>query len=111
MDAELDRICQADYLGDLAGRPIDALRTMRAECQTVETGLSYLRRLVQGRLDVVTAEIERRAAGGDRDDLSTLIGKLPQILSDRTRTPGVGRLPQHLAPGDVRGALASELDA
>ena len=30
---------------------------MRAECQEVETGLSFLRRVVQGHLDIVAAEL------------------------------------------------------
>ena len=38
---------------------------MRTECQEVETGLSLLRRVVQGRLDIVGLELTRRAEGGD----------------------------------------------
>jgi hypothetical protein len=110
LDAELDRICRDDYLGELTGRPIDEVRRMRSECQAVETGLSYLRRLVQGRLDIVAGELQRRRDGGDPADVSTLIGQLPDILAERTRAPGSGRLPQHLAPGDVGGALQRELD-
>ncbi len=111
MDDELQRILGPEYLGDLAQRPIDDIRALRVECQQVETGLSYVRRLVQGRLDIVRGEMTRREEGGDPADISTLIGKLPEILSDRTRGPGVGRLPTLMAPGDVHGAITDELDA
>ncbi len=75
-------------LGDLPARPMDEVRRMRAECQEVETGLSLLRRLVQGRLDIVGLELARRAEGGDPADLPDLIARLPQVLSDRTHAPG-----------------------
>ena len=75
---------------------------MRAECQEVETGLSLLRRVVQGRLDIVGVELQRRAEGGDPDDLPDLIARLPEVLSDRTHAPGVGRLPQMMTPASCR---------
>lgn len=84
---------------------------MRAECQSVETGLSMLRRVVQGRLDIVGLELARRAEGGDPADLSSLIDKLPEVLSDRTLAPGVGRLPQVMVPGEMPAELEAELDA
>ena len=51
----------------------------RAECTDLETEISYLRRLAQGRIDILNAEIERHAAGGSLGDL---IAALPQILAD-----------------------------
>lgn len=108
--SQLDRILSADYLGDLEQRAMADVRTMRAECQEVETGLSYLRRMVQGRLDIVGVELQRRRDGGDPADLSELVGRLPEILADRTRAPGLGRLPQLMAPGEIDPALEAELD-
>lgn len=98
------------YLGDLQSRPMDEVRAMRAECQEVETGLSMLRRVVQGRLDIVGLELSRRAEGRDPEDLPDLIARLPAVLSDRTHAPGVGRLPQLMAPGELPPGLAAELD-
>jgi hypothetical protein len=109
--ADLDRVLDAGYLGEVTSRPLDEVRTMRTECQEVETGLSYLRRLVQGRLDIVGLELQRRADGGDPGDLADLIARLPETLADRTRTPGTGRLPQLLAPGEVDPDLQAELDS
>ena len=83
---------------------------MRAECVEVETGLSYLRRMVQGPLDIVNRELVRREVGV-RADRSTLIEELPGILADGPRPAGVGRLSQQLEPTDVDPELAAELDA
>jgi hypothetical protein len=110
VSAQFDRIMSDEYLGELERRPIADVRSMRAECQEVETGLSYLRRLVQARHDIVGAELQRRRDGAEPGDLADLISQLPEILSDRTRTPGFGRLPQLLAPGDVDPELAAGLD-
>ena len=71
LSSELDRIFGADYLAGLEQRAITDVRAMRAECQEIETGLSYLRRLVQGRLDIVGAEQQRRRDGLEPGDLVT----------------------------------------
>ena len=110
MSADLDALLDPGYLGDVRARPMDEVRKMRAECQQVETGLSMLRRVVQGRLDIVGLELARRAEGGDPADLPDLIARLPEILSDRTHAPGVGRLPQLMAPGELPAGLEEELD-
>lgn len=111
MDEKIARILDPGYLADLPGRSIDDIRTMRAECQDIETGLSYLRRVVQGRLDIVDAELARRRSGGDPADLSALIDRLPEILGDHLRAPGNGRLPSSLGPGRPDAELEARLDA
>jgi hypothetical protein len=111
MGDELDALLAPGYLGDVRAHPIEKVREMRAECQGVESGLSLLRRVVQGRLDIVGVELSRRADGGDPADLPDLIAKLPEVLSDRTHAPGVGRLPQIMAPGELPADLQAEVDA
>jgi hypothetical protein len=111
MSSDLAALLDPGYLGDLTSRTMDDVRAMRTECQEVETGLSLLRRMVQGRLDIVGVELTRRAEGGDPSDLPDLIARLPQVLSDRTHAPGVGRLPQMMAPGELPEDLEAELDA
>jgi hypothetical protein len=106
MDAELLR---PDLLDELSARPIDEVRSLRAQCIDVETGLSYLRRMVQGPLDIVQREQNRRSSGTE-SDLATLVDELPDLLAEHTRSSGVGRLPQTLEPTTVDPALAAELD-
>jgi hypothetical protein len=110
MSSDLAALLDPGYLGDLTTRPMDEVRAMRSECQEVETGLSLLRRMVQGRLDIVGVELTRRAEGGDPSDLPGLIARLPEVLSDRTHAPGVGRLPQMMTPGELPADLEAELD-
>jgi hypothetical protein len=108
----LRTITADDYLGDLTALDMRELRARRATCQDVETGLSYLRRMVQGRLDVAEAERARRAdrtPSGD-DDLEDLIARLPELLAHSTRSPGNGRLPSAMGIGDIDEDLADELD-
>ncbi len=110
MSESLEQILADGYLGAVESLDIDEVRTRRASCKEVETGLSYLRRLVQGRLDVVRAEQERRADGGSGEDLEEVIARLPALLAGSTRSPGTGRLPQSMGTGEVDEALSHELD-
>ena len=52
---------------------------MRQDADQEETDLSYLRRLLQGRLDILRAELQRRDGGGQAE---TLVDALPRILAD-----------------------------
>jgi hypothetical protein len=111
MDEITERLLDPGYLADVDQRPIEEIREMRAECQSVETGLSYLRRVVQGRLDIVGAELERRRSGGDPADLARLVEQLPTILADHLRAPGNGRLPSTVGTGAVDPELEERVDA
>lgn len=106
----LEQILAEDYVGDVSALDIIEVRARRAQCKDVETGLSYLRRLVQGRLDVVAAELARRADGTSSEDLENLIARLPELLAASTRTPGTGRLPQSIGTGTIDPGLDAELD-
>lgn len=99
----------ADDLGDLTALSMDELHTRRDECRLVEDKVSYLRRLTQGRLDIVTAELRRRSEGGAPHDLPTLVEELPGILSDHGTASGPGRLPSSLTPPDD-DSLTDDLD-
>ncbi len=108
MDDELNEVLDGHFLDGLGDRAIDELRAMRARCQRIETRLSFLRRLAQGRIDIVTSELQRRSAGEDPGDLGGLIASLPDVLADRTRSSGAGHLPQYLEPGRIEGELVDE---
>lgn len=111
MSSSLDRVTAYEYLGDLASRPVDDIRSMRAECQAVETGLSYLRRMIQGQHDLVASEAANRERGEGSESLIDLISHLPDILADRERPAGTGRLPQSMGTGDVDPDLEAEVQA
>lgn len=56
---------------------LDELRALRRTAHQEEADLSYVRRLVQGRIDILRAESDRRSAPESR-----LLDLLPQILAD-----------------------------
>ncbi len=86
----VDRITDPSYLEGLDGRSIDELRAMDEECREAELEVSFERRLVQARIDILAAELERRRSG----ETSNLLERLPQILaSDSPRTKGDQPLP------------------
>lgn len=108
---DLDRILSSTYLDGLADRSLADIRSMRAECQEAEVALSYLRRLIQGRLDIVHTYLEHEGSDGRRD-LGSLVDDLPTILSSgRGRPPGPAHLPQLLSPDTEEADLTAELDA
>jgi hypothetical protein len=107
--AKIDDVLAAGYLDDLQKMPLEVVRAKRGECQTVEAGLSMERRIIQGRLDIVGAELRRRA-GGESADQTALVDDLKNILAERGRSPGYGRLPQLLAPA-VDDELVAEIEA
>lgn len=107
MTPDLERVLRADYVADINDRPIEDIRTMRLECQGLENGLSYIRRLAQGRMDIVGSELQRRRNGGSKEDLAALIDRLPGILAEHSRGPGQSRPPLDMDP-DSRTTQAYE---
>ena len=97
---------ELDTVGSMA---MDALRSRRSACQEAETRLSYLRRLAQGRLDIVHAELDRRAIGGGAD-LGAAVEGLTDALATHITASGSGRFPQALAPDVADPGLTAELD-
>lgn len=93
-----DRVTDPAYLADISAKPEAELRAMREECKSGETELSFERRLCQARIDILTAELDRRAGKGDDD----LLKRLPQILADeggpRSDAPLPERAPDFSIP-------------
>ena len=84
----IDKVLAEDYLDGLREASLADVRALRGEAEQEEVDLSYLRRMVQGRLDVLRAEVARRE-GGEGD----LVAGLAKILADEPRSParGLGR--------------------
>jgi hypothetical protein len=111
MIPELQRVFDPSYLAGIGDVSIDELRAMRAECADLENGVSFVRRVAQGRLDLIVAEGTRRAKG-DGGDLAELVASLPELLSDGVRAPASGRMSADIDPPEhVVGPLTERLDA
>ncbi|MET8942476.1 aerial mycelium formation protein [Streptomyces sp. NPDC004542] len=75
---------------DLTRLSLPELRTLRRDAQRDEADLSYVRRLLQGRIDILRAELARRgdpkpvAVDGPRDAtvVASVVSRLPEILTD-----------------------------
>ena len=102
------------YVAGLEALPMEELRARRTACQALEVGLSYQRRMAQGRLDLVGAERNQRAGGAAAphvgEGTEEMVQQLSGILADRGRAPGFGRMPQLMAP-DEEDVDTGELDA
>ena len=102
------RVLDPAYLDGVDAKSVEELRAMHAECLELETEVSYVRRLAQARIDIVEAELDRRASGGSLEDL---INDLPNILADPgpRAAPASSRLPLKLAP-DEESEWAPDLE-
>jgi hypothetical protein len=74
----IDRVLAPDYVADLDQLDLNEVRARRDDAAQEETDLSYLRRLLHGRIDIVKAEQKRRAEGGS----SSVVERLAEILAD-----------------------------
>ncbi|MEU6546547.1 aerial mycelium formation protein [Streptomyces sp. NPDC046859] len=63
---------------DLTVLSLPELRTLRRDAQSDEADLSYVRRLLQGRIDILRAELARRSPAG----AAAVVDRLPEILTD-----------------------------
>ncbi len=102
----LDRILEPAYLQDLESISTEELRARRAECDELETEVSYARRLLQGKLDILRHGMKLRRSGNE-SRIAALVEKLPAILAERSTT-GIGRLPRIFMP---RNATSLRRDA
>ncbi|MBD9701026.1 AmfC protein [Streptomyces sp. ID01-12c] len=74
---------------ELSRLRLPELRTLRRDAQRDEADLSYLRRLLQGRIDILRAELARRGGAADpvapapgSGERSALVDRLSAILTD-----------------------------
>jgi hypothetical protein len=107
----MDVLLDPAFVDGLRDLPLAEIRDRRRQCSEVEVGLSYFRRLVQGRLDIVLAEAHRRETGAEPEDISALVERLPEILGDNVHSSGNGRLPSLMSPSEADRARADQLDA
>lgn len=83
----IDRILDPGYVRGLEELPLEDLRGRRDECLAEREYLSLLRRLVQGRAEILRAEIDRRGTGADDEPL---VERLATILATEGHTPSRG---------------------
>lgn len=88
------------YLAGASDMDVAQLRRMRDECEVEERRVSYARRILQGRIDVLRSEASRRDTGGSLG----VLGRLADVLADhdtRPFDPATARPPSTVDPGDL----------
>jgi hypothetical protein len=87
--AAVDELLDPAFLESAVQRSMTDVRLLRRKAEQEEVNLSYTRRLLQGRLDIVRRELQRRSEHDGR----SLVDLLPEILAEKGRGPahGLGR--------------------
>jgi len=80
----IDIVRSDDFTRDLESLPVDELRRRRKLCADLDVELSYYRRLLHGRMDLLAFELRRRRGEEER----TLLEALPEILAAGGSPPG-----------------------
>jgi hypothetical protein len=73
----IDIVTDPDFTAGIENIPLDELRERRLTCDDLDTELSYYRRLLHGRMDLLAFELRRRSGEEER----SLIEALPEILA------------------------------
>ena len=74
----IDKVLSDDFLDGLKQISLEELRDRRGAAEQEEADLSYVRRLLQGRMDIVRAELQRRKGSNH----GSLVDQLAGILAD-----------------------------
>lgn len=93
----IDIVLTDDFIKDLPSLELDLLRERRDMVEQVETELSYYRRLLHGRQDLLAFEMKRRSGEESR----TIMEALTEILSGDESTGG--------GEHRIRGGFAPDL--
>jgi hypothetical protein len=73
----IDVVLEPEYLDDITEIDLDELRQRRETAEDVEAQISYYRRLLHGRMDLLNFELRRRSG----DEQRSLLEALPEILA------------------------------
>jgi hypothetical protein len=110
--ADLQRLLAPDLLPDVTAVPLDDLRQLRIEASAAEGDVSFVRRVAQGRLDIIGHEARQRAGAHDNEpETAGLLFDLPDILGGASpNTVPSGRPIAIHQPGTLAQALIAQLD-
>ena len=86
-ERRLQRVTAPDYLRELDAADASRIRSMRDECRAEERRLSYVRRVLQGHLDLALAEVTRRHG----DEQRPFVTRLTRALAGPPESVGGGR--------------------
>lgn len=76
----IDQVLDPEFIADIENIPHDELRARRSICDDLDAELSYYRRLLHARMDLLAFELRRRRG----EETRSLIDALPDILADES---------------------------
>ena len=88
----IDHVSDPTYLDNLESLPMEDLRERRRMLDDLDTELSFYRRMLHGRMDLLSFEMRRRSGEESR----SLIEALPEILADGSDGRGRNTIPKDL---------------
>ena len=108
-----EQLLDPDQVVDLTAQAIEALRELRTKCEQAEASLSFTRRLVHGRIDIVEHDLACRSDGSSGAELGDLVERLPAILAESPRTGAnrSGRAVTVVADGCIEQGLLDAVEA
>jgi len=104
----IDQVLDRQFLADVDRLELDELRRRRGEAEAEEEHISYLRRLLHGRIDILRAELLRRTSDAEGShDVAGLVAGLPGILSDARASSftAIPKIRMSLSNGEHRRRL------
>jgi anti-sigma-K factor RsiG len=93
----IDHVLEPGFTDDLASMDTDEVRRRRDLARGEREYLSFLRRLLQGRRDLLRDELDRRKTGGERQPV---MERVVSVMSEGTRGPSRGEAPVMPVPED-----------
>jgi hypothetical protein len=109
MHPELERVLGSVPDVDPMALDLGEVRARRAAAAAREDSISYLRRVIQVRLDILGTELAHRRSGGAPASSRELVARLPEILAEHPGRPTTGQAPRVLFP-EVDAALLRSVD-
>lgn len=93
----IDHVLEPGFTDDLGSMDTDEVRRRRDLARGELEYLSFLRRLLQGRRDLLRDELDRRKTGGERQPV---MERVVSVMSEGTRGPSRGEAPVMPVPED-----------
>lgn len=89
----IDQVTDPVYVQDLDSLSMEELRDRRRILDDLDTEFSFYRRMLHGRMDLLSFEMRRRSG----EETRSLIEALPQILADGIDGPSRNTIPKDLS--------------
>lgn len=93
----IDQVLGAGFTEDLEGLDRDEVRRRRDLARAELEYLSFLRRLLQGRRDLLRDEVDRRRTGGEAQPV---LERVVSVMAEGSRGPSRGEAPMIPMPED-----------